>query len=227
MISTNSRSLFLLNTKTGAITVASSLMPYANSTFNMVIGARDDDGGVMSNKAKLSATVIFKIEPASADVLCVSLMSAYLMEIKSAQFKRNLQELIGLDIEIVEILPRETKKGCEIKFNAYNKTTKTVVSRPAVLRTVKASLFGWHPCCEVRKNLGFEQVVNNGCQYHMKQQRSRRNQMTPYRESLFFHDSMLHFNTKFKCAKSKKENEVGCLHYNFCINCFSMRWRRC
>ncbi|XP_065051300.1 protocadherin-like wing polarity protein stan [Rhopilema esculentum] len=134
MISTNSRSLFLLNTKTGAITVASSLMPYADSTFNMVIGARDDDGGVMSNKAKLSATVIFKIEPASVDVLCVSLMSAYLMEIKSAQFKRNLQELIGLDIEIVEILPRETKKGCEIKFNAYNKTTKTVVSRPAVLR---------------------------------------------------------------------------------------------
>ena len=88
MISTNSRSLFLLNTKTGAITVASSLMPYADSTFNMVIGARDDDGGVMSNKAKLSATVIFKIEPASVDVLCVSLMSAYLMEIKSAQFKR-------------------------------------------------------------------------------------------------------------------------------------------
>ena len=26
-------------------------------------------------------------------------------------FSRHLQELIGLDIEIVEILPRETKKG--------------------------------------------------------------------------------------------------------------------
>lgn len=88
LISTNSKSLFALNPKTGAISVASSLMSYADRAFSLVIGARDNAGGMISNVAKRNATVIFKIEPASVDVVCVSLISAAVMELKAPAFKR-------------------------------------------------------------------------------------------------------------------------------------------
>ena len=94
LISTNSKSLFSLNTKTGAIIVTSSLMSHADRTFRLVIGARDNAGGMISNIAKRNATVIFKIEPASVDVVCVTLISAAVMETKAPLFKRYMKLLL-------------------------------------------------------------------------------------------------------------------------------------
>ena len=88
MISTNSKSLFSLNTKTGAISVASSLMSKAGRTYNMVISARDNPGEVIFNIAKRNITVIFRIEEASVDVLCVSLINKLVMQAKSELFRR-------------------------------------------------------------------------------------------------------------------------------------------
>ena len=88
LISTNSKSLFSLNPKTGAVSVTSSLMPYADKTFNLVIGARDNVGGLVSNIAKQNATVTFRIEPASVDVVCETLLSAAMVKTRSDLFKR-------------------------------------------------------------------------------------------------------------------------------------------
>lgn len=88
MISTNSKSLFSLNTKTGAISVSSSLMSKAGRTFRMVIGARDNPGEVLFNIAKRNVTVIFRVEEASVDVLCVSLNNKLVMQAKSELFRR-------------------------------------------------------------------------------------------------------------------------------------------
>jgi len=137
LISTNSKSLFSLNPKTGAVSVTSSLMPYADKTFNLVIGARDNVGGLVSNIAKQNATVTFRIEPASVDVVCETLLSAAMVKTRLDLFKRNLERLIKLEIDIVEVTAREDK-GSEITFNAYNKTSKKVISRPKVFRVFQS-----------------------------------------------------------------------------------------
>ena len=54
----------------------------------MVIGARDNPGEVVFNIAKRNISVIFRIEEASVDVLCVSLISKLVMQAKSELFRR-------------------------------------------------------------------------------------------------------------------------------------------
>ena len=69
-------------------------MSHADKTFRLVIGARDNAGGMISNIAKRNATVIFKIEPASVDVVCVTLINAAVMETKVPLFKRYMKSLL-------------------------------------------------------------------------------------------------------------------------------------
>ena len=69
-------------------------MSYADKTFSLVIGARDNAGGTISNIAKKNATVIFRIEQASIDVVCVTLISYEVMEKKIPLFKRYVKFLL-------------------------------------------------------------------------------------------------------------------------------------
>ena len=61
-----------MNSKTGKIKVAESLMAYAGKTYKLVIGARDNPGGTVLHTSSNYATVTIKIYQASVDVLCLS-----------------------------------------------------------------------------------------------------------------------------------------------------------
>eukprot|EP00794_Sanderia_malayensis_P017016 gene17016-18730_t len=130
----NRNALFSLNPNNGEIKVAESLMPYAGKTFKLVVVARDNPDGNVIHTSRNYATVVIQIYQASIDVFCLSLNSEERMKSKAEAFRKDMQELIDLDVDIVEIVAQDSNKGSEIKFNAYNKTTRKAIARPEVLR---------------------------------------------------------------------------------------------